>query len=137
MAITRKTEEDAQEWHHLDAQGKVLGRIATQTATWLMGKHLTSWRTYQTANVYVVMTNSDLVAVTGQKEERKIYRHNAGYPGGIRERSLREQRRRDSRVIIRQAIEGMLPKNNLRDKRLRHLKIYRGSEHPHQAQIKS
>ena len=132
---TINNSHQGQEWQQIDAKGKVLGRIASEVAGLLMGKHRTDWQNNQVASIYVIVTNSDEVAVTGNKENQKIYRHNTGYPGGVRERSLARQRQKDSRVIIKQAVEGMLPKNNLRDKRLRHLKIYRGSDHPHQAQI--
>lgn len=123
------------EWHHFDAKDAVLGRLATQIAALLIGKHRTDFAKNIVAPVYVVVTNTDLVALTGRKEEQKMYRHYSGYPGGLKERSVAEQRRRDSRVIVSEAIYGMLPKNNLRDERMRHLKLYAGADHPHLPQL--
>lgn len=125
------------EWHHFDAKGKVLGRLATEVASLLLGKHRLDFAPHKISPVFVVITNTDEVAVTGDKEKQKMYYHYSGYPGGLSERSLREQRQRDSRRIISAAVGGMLPKNSLRDKRLQHLKLYRGAEHPHLAQIAS
>lgn len=123
------------EWHVLDAKDQVLGRLATQVAILLMGKHRTDFAKNVAAPVYVVVTNTDHVVLTGNKENAKMYRHYTGYPGGLRERSVREQRVRDSRVIVEQAVFGMLPKNNLRSTLMRHLKLYPTAEHPHQAQV--
>lgn len=125
------------EWHHLTAEDKVLGRLATRVVSLLLGKHRPDSTLEKVAPVYVVITNTDKVALTGNKEDQKMYRHYSGYPGGLRERSVKEQRRRDSRVIVFKAVEGMLPKNNLRRERMRHLKLYVKSEHPHKAQIQS
>lgn len=130
-----KAEFKGSEWHLIDANNKVLGRIATQVAGILMGKHRTDWAKNLVAPTFVVVINSDKVALTGKKEEQKMYRHYTGYPGGLRERPAGVQRSRDSRKIIYFAVAGMLPKNSLRDKRLRHLKIYAGAEHPHRAQL--
>ncbi|MDP3997190.1 MAG: 50S ribosomal protein L13 [Candidatus Andersenbacteria bacterium] len=130
-------EEQVGEWHWLDAQGKILGRLAGEAAVLLGGKHRTDWAANKVAPVYVVVTNTDRVVVTGNKEKDKIYYRHTGYPGGLRERSLAVQRQRDSRKIVLAAVSGMLPKNNLRKLRLQHLKLYKGSEHPHEAQIKS
>lgn len=123
------------EWHHFDASGKILGRLATEIATLLSGKHRTDYTPHLVAPVYVVVTNTDQVAVTGAKEDQKKYRRYTGYPGGLRERSLREQRARDSRRIVAGAVSGMLAKNALRDKLLGHLKLYPGATHPHLPQL--
>lgn len=123
------------EWHHLDAKNKVLGRLATQAAVWLLGKHRPDFSPQSVAPVYVVITNTDHVVLTGRKEEQKMYRHYTGYHGGLRERSVAEQRRRDSRRIVEEAVSGMLPKNNSRKLLMRHLKLYAGPEHPHLAQL--
>jgi large subunit ribosomal protein L13 len=124
------------EWHHLNAEGKVLGRLATQTAHLLMGKHRPDYVSYLLAPVRVVITNTNKVVLTGRKEDQKMYRHNTGYPSGVRERSVAEQRRRDSRRIVEEAVFGMLPKNKLRTLRMRNLKLYQEAEHPHLPQIK-
>ncbi len=123
------------EWHQIDAKERVLGRLATQTASLLLGKHRIDSEANQAAPVYVVITNTDQVVLTGKKELQKIYYRHSGYPGGLKERTAAEQRRRDSRKMVRDAVSGMLPKNKLRDKRLAHLKLYAGEEHAHQAQI--
>ncbi len=123
------------EWHQLDASTVVLGRLATQVAGLLMGKHRSDWTANKVAPVQVVITNTDKLVVTGNKKEQKMYRWFTGYPGGLKERPLGEQIRRDSRVVVRQAVSGMLPKNKLRDRRLRQLKLYAGHQHPHQAQF--
>ncbi|MEX1997058.1 MAG: 50S ribosomal protein L13 [Candidatus Andersenbacteria bacterium] len=134
---TPTTPENAGEWHHFDAQGEVLGRLATRAAALLLGKHRFDFAKNVVAPVYVVITNCDHVVLTGNKETQKMYRHYTGYPGGLKERSVAEQRRRDSRVIVEEAIYGMLPKNNLRAERMRHLKLYAGATHPHLPQIAS
>lgn len=123
------------EWHHIDAGNKVLGRIATQVAGLLLGKHRPDYTARAVAPVIVVVTNTDTVVLTGRKEQQKKYYRYSGYPGGMKERSLAEQRRRDSRRIVAAAVEGMLPKNSLRKHRLQHLKLYAGAEHPHEAQL--
>jgi large subunit ribosomal protein L13 len=125
------------EWHHLDARNKVLGRLATQAAQLLLGKHRVDSRPHVVVPVYVVVTNSDEVVLTGTKERNKLYRRYTGYPGGLRERTAEEVRRLDSRRLIIEAVTGMLPKNSLRAERLKHLKVYATAEHPHEAQLKN
>ena len=130
MSETVYTNPNA-EWHVLDASKIVLGRLATQASSLLLGKHRTDFAKNKVAPVNVIVINSDNVQVTGRKMEQKMYRRFSGYPGGLRERTLRDQLGRDSRKVIYEAVSGMLPKNNLRDDRLRHLKVYTGAEHPH------
>ena len=126
-----------QEWHHFDAKGKVLGRLATPITQLLLGKHRADYAANRVAAVYVVVTNSDEVVLTGRKEEQKMYRRYSGYPGGLKERTAKDVRARDSRRLIWEAVFGMLPKNSLRRERMLHLKIYPTAEHPHMAQINS
>lgn len=123
------------EWHHVDADGAVLGRLATRVASLLLGKHRPDFTSRTVMPVYVVVTNTDKVALTGNKEDSKMYYRYSGYSGGLRQRSVREQRKRDSRIIIEQAVFGMLPKNSLRAKRILHLKLYTGPTHPHLPQL--
>lgn len=123
------------EWHLVDADGLVLGRLATKIARLLLGKHRLDFTRHRVAPVFVVVTNTDRVVVTGRKEDQKLYQHFTGYPGGVRSRSVREQRRRDSRQLVFEAVLGMLPKNSLRDTRMNHLKLYARAEHPHRAQL--
>lgn len=123
------------EWHLVDADNKVLGRVATEVASLLIGKHRPDFAPNRVAPVHVVVTNSDTVALTGSKEEDKNYYHYTGHPGGLRQINVQRQREKDSRKIIELAVQGMLPKNNLRAKRMLHLKVYPGAEHPHMAQF--
>lgn len=124
-----------EEWHVLDAKNKVLGRLATQAATLILGKHRADFTQRLVAPVFVVVVNAAEVAVTGSKETQKLYRWHSGYPGHLKSRSLGEQRKKDPRKIIELAVSGMLPKNGLRKKRLAHLKVYAGAEHPHLPQV--
>lgn len=124
------------EWHHFDAKEETLGRMSTKIAHLLMGKHRSDWAANKVAPVYIVVTNTDKLKVTGRKLDQKMYRHHTGYPGALKERNLAEQMRRDSRQVVWNSIYGMLPKNSLRTKRLTHLKLYPGADHPHEAQIK-
>lgn len=124
------------EWHILDATSDTLGRIATQAAGLLLGKHRTDSAKNKVAPVHVVVINSDSLKVTGKKKDQKMYRRYSGYPGGLHERTLKEQMIRDSRFVIEEAISGMLPKNNLRAVRIRQLHVYPTADHPHMPQTK-
>jgi large subunit ribosomal protein L13 len=135
MAETKENRQPAGEWHHLDARNKVLGRLATEAAQLLLAKHRLDSRPHIVAPVYVVVTNSDEVVLTGTKETNKLYRRYTGYPGGLRERTAAQVRQHDSRRLITEAVAGMLPKNSLRDERMKHLKVYATGEHPHAAQL--
>jgi large subunit ribosomal protein L13 len=126
---------DELEWHHFDAGKLPVGRLATQIATLLQGKNREDYVPNQAPKVYVVVTNTDNAVFTGAKETQKQYRWYSGYPGGLRSRSVQEQRRKDSRKIIEQAVLGMLPKNKLRPVMMKHLKIYPGEKHPHLPQV--
>lgn len=129
-------EQPRPEWHFLEAQNKVLGRLATEIASLLLGKHRLDYAAHKVSPVFVVVTNSDEVVLTGRKEDQKMYRRYSGYPGGMRERTARQVRSRDSRRLVEMAVFGMLPKNSLRAERMKHLKIYPGAEHPHLPQLK-
>lgn len=122
------------EWHFIDARGVVLGRLATQIAQLLLGKHRVDFVRHMVAPVYVVVTNTNHVVLTGRKETQKTYQHFTGYPGGLKTRSAREMRARDSRRLVLEAVYGMLPKNSLRDDRINRLKLYAGADHPHAPQ---
>lgn len=119
------------EWHHFDASKIVLGRLSTQVAHLLLGKHRPDFAPNIVAPVYVVVTNTDKLRVTGDKLAQKRYYRYSGYPGGIRSRTLEDQLQRDSRRVIIDAVYGMLPKNSLRDERMKHLKVYADADHPH------
>lgn len=119
------------EWHVLDAKKKVLGRLATEAASLLLGKHRSDWAPNKVAPVFVVVINTDSVRLTGDKANQKTYHRYSGYSGGLKTRTFREQMQRDSRFVVREAVLGMLPKNLLRDDRLNHLRMYPGADHPH------
>jgi large subunit ribosomal protein L13 len=136
MLSDKKDKEIQEEWHLFNAEGKVLGRMAVEVAGLLTGKHRLDYAPHKVVPVFVVVINTDKIVLTGKKEEDKLYRRYSGYPGRLRERTAKEQKRRDSRKVIRNAVSGMLAKNKLRKEKLRHLKLYCGEEHPHKAQLK-
>lgn len=135
-AATRsiKPADVQRDWYVVDADGEVLGRLATRIADTLRGKGKTSYTPHVDCGDFVVVVNCERVRVTGNKLEQKLYRHHSGYHGGLRERTLAEQLDRNPQEVIRHAVKGMLPKNSLGAAQLRKLKIYVGGEHPHAAQ---
>lgn len=122
------------DWYFVDAEGKTLGRLAVRIAQVLSGKHKPVFVPHQDVGDFVIVTNAEKVIVTGKKEEQKKYYRHSQYPGGLKEVSLREMRAKHPGRLIELAVKGMLPQNKLRDRRLKKLKIYIGSQHPHQAQ---
>jgi large subunit ribosomal protein L13 len=123
-----------QRWYVVDAEGKTLGRLATQIADTLRGKRKPQYTPHVDTGDFVVVVNAEKVAVTGQKLDQKLYYRHSGYPGGLRQRTLREQLERRPTEVIRAAVKGMLPRNKLARAQLRKLKVYAGPEHPHEAQ---
>ncbi len=121
-------------WLIVDADGEVLGRLATRIADALRGKGKTNFTPHVDTGDYVVVINCDRVRVTGNKPEQKIYYRHSGYPGGLRQRTFNEQMERDSTEVVRHAVKGMLPKSKLGAAQLRKLKLYAGADHPHEAQ---
>ncbi len=124
------------EWHLVDAKGQILGRLASNIANKLLAKHRLDSAVNRPARVKIVVINTDEVALSGDKEKNKFYYHYTGYHGGLKQRSVSEQRKKDSRIIVRHAVAGMLPKNKLRSQRLVNLLLYRDANHPHSVQIK-
>jgi large subunit ribosomal protein L13 len=122
-------------WHVLDAANTPLGRVASEAAKLLLGKHKPNYEPFLPMGDFVVVINADRVAVTGAKTKNKVYYRHTGYPGGLRERTLEEQMERDARKVLERAIKGMLPHNSRGRELFRHLKVYGGSEHPHEAQL--
>ena len=122
------------QWHLIDAEEAVLGRIASKAAKILMGKHKPTYTPFIDAGDHVVVINAEKVKVTGRKEEDKLYRHFTGYPGGLVEKSLKRVRAERPTRIVEDAISGMLPKTKLGKQMYRKLKVYAGDKHPHQAQ---
>ena len=122
------------EWHLLDADGVVLGKLASKAAMILMGKHKPRYTPFLDTGDHVVVINADKVKLTGRKEEQKVYRHFTGYPGGLVEKSISDVRKDKPRRIVEDAISGMLPKTKLGKQMYRKLKVYAGDKHPHAAQ---
>ncbi len=121
-------------WYLIDAEGKILGRLASKIAQILSGKDKPIYTPHLDVGDFVVVINAEKVKVTGGKEEKKIYYSHSGYPGGLRERTYQEQLNKKPQDIIRKAVRGMLPKSKLGRQMFKKLKVYVGSEHPHQAQ---
>ena len=121
-------------WHVIDADGLVLGRVATRAARLLMGKHRPTYTTFLDTGDHVVVVNAARVKLTGRKEEQKIYKNYSGYPGGLKERSASVIREKNPERIIEQAVKGMLPRNKQSRSIIKRLKVYAGGEHPHVAQ---
>lgn len=121
-------------WHLIDADGRVLGRIATIVARLLQGKHKPTYTPFIDTGDHVVVINAAKVKLTGRKEDQKIYRQHSGYEGGLRERRARLVRQHKPERLVEDAVHGMLPKTKLGAAMYRKLKVYAGSDHPHAAQ---
>jgi large subunit ribosomal protein L13 len=121
-------------WLVVDANGKTLGRLATQIADALRGKRKPEYTPHVDVGDFVVVVNAEKVSVTGNKREEKRYYRHSGYPGGLRSRTLAEVLARRPEEVIRRAVKGMLPRNRLGRAQLRKLKVYAGPDHPHAAQ---
>ena len=131
---TPKPAEVTRTWHVIGATDVVLGRLASQTAVLLRGKHKTTFAPHVDGGDFVIIINADKVALTGAKlEQKKAYRH-SGYPGGIKSRTLNDMLERRPEEVIRIAVKGMLPRNRMARKQINKLKVYAGPEHPHAAQ---
>jgi large subunit ribosomal protein L13 len=133
-AKTRRGNADNRQWHIIDADGQVLGRIATQAARLLQGKHKASWVPFLDGGDFVVIVNASRVRLTGRKDEQKLYRYHSGYEGGLREERVKIVRQKDPIRIVEEAVRGMLPKTKLGNAMYRKLKVYRSGDHPHAAQ---
>lgn len=126
--------ERDRQWHVIDANGQVLGRIASRAARLLQGKHKPSWIPFLDHGDYVVIVNAAHVKLTGRKEDQKIYRQHSGYEGGLREERARIVRKRQPVRLVEEAVRGMLPKTKLGNAMYRKLKVYAAADHPHAAQ---
>jgi len=122
------------QWHILDAEGKVLGRVATRAAHLLQGKHKPSWTPYLDVGDHVIVINAAGVKLTGRKEEQKLYRRHSGYEGGLREERAKIVRQKQPVRLVEEAVRGMLPKTKLGNAMYRKLKVYARGDHPHAAQ---
>jgi large subunit ribosomal protein L13 len=121
-------------WYVVDAEGRTLGRLATEIARILRGKNKPQYTPHVDTGDFVVVVNAEKVVVTGKKAEQKVYRRHSGYPGGLKETSYERMMERRPTEILRRAVKGMMPKTRLARQQLRKLKIYAGPEHPHAAQ---
>ena len=122
------------DWLIVDAEGKTLGRLATQIADALRGKRKPDYTPHCDTGDFVVVVNAEKIVVTGDKLREKRYWRHSGYPGGIRSRTLEEELDRRPEEVIRKAVKGMLPRNRLARQQLTKLKVYAGPDHPHEAQ---
>jgi len=121
-------------WHLIDADNKVLGRVASEAARILMGKNKPIYTPFLDTGDHVVVINASKIRLTGRKEEQKVYRRHTGYPGGLIETSVKKVRANHPARIIEDAVAGMLPKSKLGKHMIKKLKVYAGDKHPHQAQ---
>src|ERR1051325_7682020 len=121
-------------WHLIDADGQVLGRIATRAARILQGKHKASYTPFSDTGDHIVVINAAKVKLTGRKEDQKIYRQHSGYEGGLREERARIVRQKRPERLIEDAVRGMLPKTKIGEAMYRKLKVYAGPDHPHAGQ---
>jgi large subunit ribosomal protein L13 len=132
--FSAKTEEIERDWYVVDATGLTLGRMATQIATILRGKHKPIFTPHVDCGDFVIVVNAEKIHVTGNRLDDKMYHHHSGYPGGLTSRSLREMLNRRPEQVIELAVKRMLPKNNLGRHMLKKLRVYAGPDHPHDAQ---
>ena len=131
---TAKVGEVEQGWYVVDAQNKVLGRLASQIAMRLRGKHKPEYTPHVDTGDYIVVVNVDKLRFTGRKPERKIYYRHTGFPGGIRQTNLAKLHAARPERVLQKAVKGMLPKGPLGYAMMRKLKVYGGAKHPHSAQ---
>jgi large subunit ribosomal protein L13 len=129
-----KTNDIKRDWHILDAKKRVLGRLATEAAQLLMGKHKSIFSRHLDTGDFVIIINAEKVSISGNKEKQKLYRRHSGYPGGLKSVSLEEMLKTKPEQVISHAVKGMLPKNSLGKSMIKKLKVYTGDTHPHLAQ---
>jgi large subunit ribosomal protein L13 len=131
---TAKAGQVQQGWYVVDAQDKVLGRLAVQIATRLRGKHKPEYTPHIDTGDFIVVVNAAKLRVTGRKDERKVYYRHSGYPGGLKETNFKKLQAKKPTRVLQLAVKGMLPKGPLGYAMLRKLKVYAGATHPHSAQ---
>ena len=129
-----KASEIKRDWHVIDATDKVLGRLATEIARLLMGKHKAIFSRHLDTGDYVVVINAGKVRISGNKAKQKLYYRHSGYPGGLKSINLEEMLKTKPERVIEYAVKGMLPKNRLGNSMIKKLKVYAGDSHPHIAQ---
>ncbi len=132
---TLKAKEVERRWHVVDAEGRLLGRLASEVAQLLRGKHRPTFTPHMDNGDFVIIVNAAKIKVTGDKLQQKTYYRHSGYPGGLKETSLARMLETRPERVLQSAVKGMLPHNRLSRQILRHLKVYGGPEHPHEAQV--
>lgn len=133
-SYNQKPADVTREWYVVDATGKTLGRMSTEIAKVLRGKHKPTFTPHVDGGDFVVVINADKVVLTGRKLDNKIYKWHTGYVGHLRERTYREMMNEKPEEVVRHSVKGMLPKNKLASRMLKRLRVYRGAEHNHAAQ---
>lgn len=133
--FSQRKEDVKREWHLFDVGGKVLGRMATEIATKLIGKHKPTYSPQTDGGDYVVVINAKDVELTRNKENNKVYYHHSGFPGGLKTKTFAEMKEETPEMIIQKAVYNMLPKNKLRSIRMTRLKIYADANHKHESQL--
>lgn len=128
-------DEIERNWYHVNAEGKVLGRLATEIADCLRGKNKPSFSNFQDNGDFVVVTNADKIRLTGRKMDQKKYYHHTGYIGSMKEINAKDLLVKHPTDVLMKAVKGMMPKNKLGRAQLKKLKLYAGAEHPHAAQM--
>ena len=132
--VSARKETVTRQWYVVDAAGKTLGRLCTEIANRLRGKHKPEYTPHVDTGDYIVVVNAEKIVVTGNKTTDKLYQHHTGYPGGIKSLSFDKLLMKSPEMIIEKAVKGMMPKNKLSRAMLSKLKVYAGNEHPHSAQ---
>jgi len=132
-----KAKEIERKWHIMDAEGKILGKLASDAARLLMGKHKPQFSRHLDTGDYVVVVNAAKISVTGKKNKQKLYYRHSGYPGGLKSTPLEVMLEKKPERVIEHAVKGMLPKGSLGASMFKKLKVYAGAEHPHLAQLKA
>ncbi|MBO8136851.1 MAG: 50S ribosomal protein L13 [Desulfotomaculum sp.] len=129
-----KPKEVERKWYVIDAEGKPLGRLAAEVARILRGKHKPTYTPHVDTGDHVIVLNAEKVVLTGNKLRQKMYYRHSGYPGGLKQMTYEHFLQKSPEKVVEKAVKGMLPKNSLGRKMFKKLKVYRGAEHPHQAQ---
>lgn len=129
-----KKEDIVRNWYLVDAEGQILGRLASEIARRLRGKHKPVYTPYMDAGDFVIVVNAEKITLTGKKLKDKMYYHYSGYPGGLKETNAGKMLKDHPERVLQYAVKGMLPKNSLGRKMLKKLKVYAGSDHCHEAQ---
>lgn len=133
--VRRRASDLRKDWHVVDAAGRPLGRVASEVAILLRGKHKPDFEPHLDGGDFVIIVNAGKVRLSGRKAEQKVYYRHSGYPGNLRRRTFAEQMARRPELVLERAVRGMLPKGPLGKRLRRHLKVYPGPDHPHEAQV--